>query len=176
MNLRKQTIILVLGGLALLPSLLVAQPVNPVLLAEVKSTIEQIRHPDQVDMLEMVKAIAPTNTEAYLMAAFDDSSGHAGARLRVLGILSHFPDSPAVRAFLDARMSDNAGNDSLREMAMTSFVRAFYAKDPAGVMKALERVSAARSASVRRHAKTILSSARSGTKHPAGKPFRGRPR
>lgn len=145
-----------------------AQALDPAKLAEVRSMVGQIRHPDQVDIVELVRSIVPTAPELYLMAIADEQYGAAATRLRALGALSQFSQSSAVRAFLESRMGNAGWNDSSRQMAVTSYVRAFYAQDKAGVEAALARLAGDSNASVRTHAQSILSNARKGAKHPAG--------
>ncbi len=146
-----------------------SQPVDPVVLGQIREHIAQIRHPDQVDMLAQIRVFAPGNPEAYIMAIADQPTSVPGLRLRAYGLLARFDQSTPVRNFLEARVENAGLNETFRQMAITSFVRAFYVRDPAGVERVLNRVSGDRSRVVRSHALRVLENMRRGVRHPAGR-------
>ncbi|MBL8020849.1 MAG: hypothetical protein JNM27_14355 [Leptospirales bacterium] len=162
---KKLIVFLVLG---ILPAGISAQVLDPTVYNNVRDFLSQIRHPEEVDMIGGVRAIAPVNTEGYLMAIADSTVLPAAPKLRAFALLSYFPQSQAVRNFLDARMGDGSVNETYRQMAMTSFVRGFYSADPVGVSNSLQRCTNDGSPFVREHAKGMLSRAKSGVKAPAG--------
>ncbi|MCE9598893.1 MAG: hypothetical protein K8S54_13080 [Spirochaetia bacterium] len=162
----KKTIFTLILGIV--PVCISAQVLDPTIYNNLRDFLAQIRHPEEVDMIGGARAIAPVNTEAYLIAIADSTVLPAAPKLRAFALLSNFPGSPVVRNFLDARMGDGSVNETYRQMAMTSFVRGFYSADPTGVQTSLQRCANDKSTFVREHARGILSRAKSGVQNPAG--------
>jgi len=153
-----------------------AQSLDAATLDRVKEFIAQVRHPDQVDMYSAVRSIAPANTEGYIMAVADDPALPGATRMRSFGLLGNFSESAGMRAFLESRMENAGLNESYRQMALTSLVRAFHAVDPSGVETAVRRAQTTAPEALRLHAFGILENMRRGESRPAGETIHQRMR
>lgn len=155
-------------GLLLGATTLGAQSVNPQKLQQIRDYISMIRHPDQVDMLPRIRQLAGGSGEEYLLAIAGDSSQRAAVRMRAIGLLSAYPESAAVRQFLESSASNGSLNASYRTLALSAYVRAFYARDPARVRGVVQRNAGDSSAEMQGHAGRILVSMDAGSRSPAG--------
>ena len=145
-----------------------SQTLDPGTLDRLRTALGQVRHPDQVDMLQMAQSIAPANTDAYLIAIAGQPTSVPGLRLRAYGLLGNFSASPATKAFLAQQVTRRELDDSYRQWALTSYVRAFHDLDPAGVETVVSSAERDPSLNLREHARVIHQKMRAGARHPAG--------
>ena len=61
-----------------------SQTLDPGTMDRLRTALGQVRHPDQVDMLQMAQSIAPVNTDAYLIALASQPTSVPGLRLLML--------------------------------------------------------------------------------------------
>ena len=141
-------------------------------LRKVKEYISQIRHPERVNIMPGVQALAPTDTHLYLIEIADDTRLLSGVRMRALGLLINFPENTDVRDYLESKAEDEMENPAHRNMALATYVRTYYEKQPVRVETFVRRCQNSSSKLVSKGADKIVLRIELGSKKPAGEKHR----